>query len=38
LEEVRQAIRAESMRNAMSVLALSKVFDLRDESVTPARS
>ncbi len=31
LDEVRDSIRVESMRNAMTLLALSKVFDLREE-------
>jgi ADP-ribose pyrophosphatase len=30
LEEIREAIRAEEMRNAMTLAALSKVFDLRE--------
>jgi ADP-ribose pyrophosphatase len=30
LEEIRDAIRGEEMRNAMTLVALAKVFDLRD--------
>jgi ADP-ribose pyrophosphatase len=32
LEEIRQAIRSEDMRNAMTLLALSKAFDLRTDA------
>jgi ADP-ribose pyrophosphatase len=32
LEEARDAIRTERMRNAMTLLALSKVFDMREEA------
>jgi ADP-ribose pyrophosphatase len=31
IDEARQAIRAGTMRNAMTLLALSKVFDMREE-------
>jgi 8-oxo-dGTP pyrophosphatase MutT (NUDIX family) len=33
LDEVREAIRGERMRNAMTLLALSKVFDMREEGI-----
>jgi hypothetical protein len=35
-EQVRNAIRSEAMRNAMTLLALSKAFDMRVEGVGEA--